>query len=573
MGLLDFFNKQQNTISDDGLNLIYSKEDGYLLYAFNKSNGIIDGLFQVFYNPKDSGRNPNYKKNKKVGLVYQEYFFSEGKQNGPFKEYHKNGKLSIYRGNLKSDFLDFNNQKWSNLMQTNLIVSDDYEINGNLNIYRFDSGEIKKEKNYDNGRLIYEKWFFPNGNLEYNSLDEKYYYDNGQLKLDKKEGVAYYINGNIKTKPSKGIENSDDLIWYNTDGTIMNEQQIIKRSETEIAGLKVRYNFSPRHIPKYIEETKYLFINRICFFYVVEGSHSIDNSALSVFSGIYKGEEYLNGRKIISNKTLNEYEYFERGIEKYLNSDYEGAIKDYSKAIEINIKYIDAYRERAMAKRWLKDYEGAIIDYTKILDLNSKDIEAIKLRGLTKASLKDYKGAIEDYSKTIELDKESKVYSSRGRMKKYLLDFDGALQDFNIAVEKFPDDYSSYYGRGELKYEIEDYLGAIEDFNKCIKLEPERIMGYHKRGDCKFKIEDYNGAIDDYSIVIQNRQNKYDLGSSSSEAGVKILSKLYHTRGIARSKINKYTDAIKDYNKAVELNPICTDEVNEDLEQTIKQQG
>ena len=29
MGLLDFFNKQQNTISDDGLNLIYSKEDGY----------------------------------------------------------------------------------------------------------------------------------------------------------------------------------------------------------------------------------------------------------------------------------------------------------------------------------------------------------------------------------------------------------------------------------------------------------------------------------------------------------------------------------------------------------------
>ena len=62
------------------------------------------------------------------------------------------------------------------------------------------------------------------------------------------------------------------------------------------------------------------------------------------------------------------------------------------------------------------------------------------------ASLKDYIGAIEDFNKAIELDKESKVYSSRGRMKKNLLDYIGAMLDYNIAVEKYPED--------EIKFDI-----------------------------------------------------------------------------------------------------------------------
>ena len=273
------------------------------------------------------------------------------------------------------------------------------------------------------------------------------------------------------------------------------------------------------------------------------------------------------------NKTQNILEFYERGIEKDLNSDYEGAIIDFTKAIEIDGGYIDAYRGRAMAKLWLRDYEGAISDYTKIIDFNSEDIEAFENRGRAKASLKDYIGAIDDFNKTIAIDNESKVYSSRGRMKKNLLDFDGALLDYNIAVEKYPEDDSCIFGRGLLKYEIEDYHGAIKDFNKCIEIKPNRIMFFHKRGDCKLKIEDYKGAIEDYSIVIQNRQDKYGIDGPSSENGTNLFSSLYHKRGVARSKINKYTDAITDFKKAIELNPNCIDEVNEDIELTIKQQG
>jgi tetratricopeptide (TPR) repeat protein len=169
--------------------------------------------------------------------------------------------------------------------------------------------------------------------------------------------------------------------------------------------------------------------------------------------------------------------------------------------------------------------------------------------------LKKYKLAIGDFDKVIEIDKESNVFSSRGRMKKNLLDFDGALLDYNIAVEKYPGDDSSVFARGELKYEIKDYQGAIIDFNKCIEIKPDRIMAFNKRGDCKLKNNDYQGAIEDYSIVIQNREDKYGVDGPPSQNAAKIITSIYLNRGFARFKIKEYSKAIEDLKKVLKLEP------------------
>ena len=59
--------------------------------------------------------------------------------------------------------------------------------------------------------------------------------------------------------------------------------------------------------------------------------------------------------------------------EELLNSvleDYNGAISDYTKAIEINPNYAKAYYNRGLTKRNLKDFNGAISDYTKAIEIN-----------------------------------------------------------------------------------------------------------------------------------------------------------------------------------------------------------
>ncbi len=49
-------------------------------------------------------------------------------------------------------------------------------------------------------------------------------------------------------------------------------------------------------------------------------------------------------------------EYYDSGVEKANSGDYEGAIEDYNKAIEINPKDADAYHNRGFAKAELGNY-------------------------------------------------------------------------------------------------------------------------------------------------------------------------------------------------------------------------
>ena len=54
-------------------------------------------------------------------------------------------------------------------------------------------------------------------------------------------------------------------------------------------------------------------------------------------------------------------QYFKQGVEKYEAGNYQVAISNWSKAIEINPQYAAAYSNRGVAKDDLKDYQGAIL--------------------------------------------------------------------------------------------------------------------------------------------------------------------------------------------------------------------
>ena len=61
--------------------------------------------------------------------------------------------------------------------------------------------------------------------------------------------------------------------------------------------------------------------------------------------------------------------FYKSGNKKFDEGDYQGAIDDYSKAIELDLKNINAWSYRGAAKIRLEDYQGAIDDYSKALEL------------------------------------------------------------------------------------------------------------------------------------------------------------------------------------------------------------
>jgi len=138
--------------------------------------------------------------------------------------------------------------------------------------------------------------------------------------------------------------------------------------------------------------------------------------------------------------------YFNRGVKKADLGDYEDAIANFDKVIEIKPELAEAYNKRGMSKDELKYSrstkgniifnKGAIADYTKAIEIKPDYAEAFFNRGNSKYDLKDLKGAIADFTKTIEINPyHSPSYVRRGLSNFFLGNTSGACQDLRKAQD------------------------------------------------------------------------------------------------------------------------------------------
>ena len=163
--------------------------------------------------------------------------------------------------------------------------------------------------------------------------------------------------------------------------------------------------------------------------------------------------------------------YNHRGTAKKDLGDFEGAIADCDKAIEINSKSASAYYNRSINKASLGNFEGAIADCDKAIELNPKPAY-YTIRGNAKNCLGDLEGAIADQDKAIELDPEyAYAYNNRGIAKKDSGDFEGAIADYSKAIELNQKDANSYYNRSNARLLKHDFIGMVKDFFKYLKLK------------------------------------------------------------------------------------------------------
>ena len=95
--------------------------------------------------------------------------------------------------------------------------------------------------------------------------------------------------------------------------------------------------------------------------------------------------------------------FYNQGIDKLRSRNYQGAIVDFSKAIELNPKFNEAYFNRGDMKVRLKDYQGAIDDFSKAIELDPQNAMAYFNRGSVKGMSKDYQGLCADYKKAASL--------------------------------------------------------------------------------------------------------------------------------------------------------------------------
>lgn len=227
------------------------------------------------------------------------------------------------------------------------------------------------------------------------------------------------------------------------------------------------------------------------------------------------------------------YDYVDSGLSKFIHDDYDGAIADYNKAINLKPGYGEAYDRRAQAELAKGDSTDAVADYGTYIALNPNDPDAYDRRGYAKQSKGDLDGAIADYSKYLESNpNDATAYYNRATVKNDKGDTKGALEDYTKAIELRPDDALYFGNRGVVKSNTGDYDGAISDYNKSIALQSDDPMAYHNRAIARLSKGDLAGAITDYSAVLKLKPDD---------------AQTYFDRGILRYDTRDFTNALADF--------------------------
>jgi len=104
--------------------------------------------------------------------------------------------------------------------------------------------------------------------------------------------------------------------------------------------------------------------------------------------------------------------YQNRANANFVMGEYDTAIVDYNKAIELNPKEPTIYFSRALAHFNNKSFNPAIADFDKVIELDPKEAMAYFKRGSALEKVGNFEKALTDYQKAVELDADNDLAKS-----------------------------------------------------------------------------------------------------------------------------------------------------------------
>lgn len=192
-------------------------------------------------------------------------------------------------------------------------------------------------------------------------------------------------------------------------------------------------------------------------------------------------------------------ELVRRGTEKLDANDVEGAIADFTRAIEIDPKHARAWCSRGIARWTAGDGPGAIADFTRAIEIDPKYVLAYYNRGLASP---DLDAAIADFTKALEIDPTfAAAYNTRGLARKSKGDLEGAIADYTKAVEIEPKYAAAFNNRGVARRAAGDDEGAIADFAKALVIDPKHVASIRNRGYLLYNLRRWKEALADFRAM------------------------------------------------------------------------
>jgi len=204
------------------------------------------------------------------------------------------------------------------------------------------------------------------------------------------------------------------------------------------------------------------------------------------------------------NKIPIKYTYKTQLINKakieIAKSNYDQAIIDSNKAIELDNAFIDAYFHIGIANNNKHEYDIAIEYFKKALDLSSEHAKSWNYMGFAFEKKGEYVKAIESYKKAVEIDPSyARAFYNMGNSFKHKMQFDSAIQNYKMATEIDPEFALAWFFMGHAYFDKNDYFTGIQYLEKAI------ILNSDLGSEIQPHIKDFKKTIDTLQEILHTK--------------------------------------------------------------------
>jgi protein O-mannosyl-transferase len=211
--------------------------------------------------------------------------------------------------------------------------------------------------------------------------------------------------------------------------------------------------------------------------------------------------------------------YNNRAKVYFSTGDYQKGLKDLNQSIALDPSSSAGYSNRCQVYNALADHAQAIKDCSRAIEIDPQDDFAYLTRGLSLYASGKQAEAMADYDRSIAINPHnSKALFSRGIIYKEKGEFQKALADFNAAIQQNPGYADAYVNRGVVYGEMNALQKAVEDFSRAIRINPKDASAYYNRGAALYRMNQREQAMQDL------RQ--------AARLGDKAIQKILKDRGI-----------------------------------------
>jgi tetratricopeptide (TPR) repeat protein len=298
--------------------------------------------------------------------------------------------------------------------------------------------------------------------------------------------------------------------------------------------------------------------------------HPFNQKLLIFLLLVFTPAAFSQAAKVEQTFLDNAQAFFEKG-------EFDNAIGELDKAIQLNPRNSKAFFGRADCKLMTHDMEGALKDYTRSIELGPKEPgveKAYNNRGIARQYVGDEIGAFSDYDRAIALNSSyAAAYNNRGVIFDKRGKPDLALKDFDRAILLDPFQSAAFTGRGNIRFRRNLVDEALADYRKSIDLDPSAAAPYIVRGALY-------GLKNKWEMALADLRTAIEMDSEPARIGAGILgvafndidkyiaayaknARAFAVRGFINLLRNKVADGDRDLKKAFQLDPKLKKELQE----------